>query len=294
MHISQEEIRHHIVRAGLGNPRRFQIISETRQQKIFQVEAGSSRHILSFHFLPVPDQRVEFLKAVSNDLFIEGFPIPRLTYCENFDDYLIMIHAALPGKTFTEYNHKSLYVAGTILGSLHGYTEDRYEDIDEPSIVEDLSHTWVHLRPIIPESFHSLEDDLIYISDQWPSDLPLSLIHGDISIKHILLEGPYITGLLNLHSMRVDAMAFDLATILGHCIFSQKSYEPFDLFESFLSQYERIRSIEPKEIENLDVLLKAKLLALTMKNLDESLEQVGQRDFYLEKASKHACKIHAI
>ncbi len=104
-----------------------------------------------------------------------------------------------------------------------------------------------------------VENELLYLRNQWPHALPEGIIHADIFPDNVFfLDGhtdkPELSGIIDFYFACNDALAYDLAiTLNAWCFDNSHRYVP-ERGEALLRSYHAVRPLSTAEKEALPVL----------------------------------------
>jgi 4-aminobutyrate aminotransferase-like enzyme/Ser/Thr protein kinase RdoA (MazF antagonist) len=89
--------------------------------------------------------------------------------------------------------------------------------------------------------------------------LPAFVLHGDVTLSNLLLDGDGISGVIDFGDMHHTARVSDLAISLTSLL--RESADPWPAAAAFLDGYQRVLPLEPEEVELLGELILARLAA---------------------------------
>jgi homoserine kinase type II len=178
-------------------------------------------------------------KAAALVTFLEGKSRTRLdnAHCASVGGALARLHQGVAGFQGTRANALSL--AGW--QGLFGKIEGRVDEIQDG------------LRALIA-------DELAYLEQHWPRDLPRGVIHADLFPDNVFFIDDEVSGVIDFYFACEDFFAYDLAITVNSWCF-EKSRE-FNRTKSklLIGNYAKQRALSAAEIEALPVLLRGAAL----------------------------------
>jgi len=101
-----------------------------------------------------------------------------------------------------------------------------------------------------PEIFRYFEDQTHYLEEPLSQELPKGLIHGDIFPDNTLFQGNRLVAVIDFEEACVDHLLMEIGMCInGFCFIDNTLCVP--LMETFLTEYNKIRTITEKEWELL-------------------------------------------
>jgi homoserine kinase type II len=112
-----------------------------------------------------------------------------------------------------------------------------------------------------------VEKELVFLERSWPKDLPRGVIHADLFPDNVLFLGEKISGLIDFYFACSDHLAYDLAICLNAWCFEPDCSFNITKAMGFFSAYERIRRLEPEEVEAFPILVRGAALRFALTRL---------------------------
>ncbi len=112
-----------------------------------------------------------------------------------------------------------------------------------------------------------IEKEFVFLERSWPRDLPRGIIHADLFPDNVLFLGEKISGLIDFYFACVDSLAYDLAICLNAWCFEPDCSFNIAKAGALFSAYERIRPLEPEEVEALPILVRGAALRFALTRL---------------------------
>jgi homoserine kinase type II len=205
---------------------------------------------------PILDRRGEALKRLAGRpaalvSFLDGISVRRPTarHCGALGGALARLHEA--GRDFPMTRENALSVPGW--RPLFEAAEDRADTVSPG------------LRARAAAALEALERD-------WPRDLPMGVIHADLFTDNVFFIGEAVSGLIDFYFACTDALAYDLAICLNAWCFEADGSFNATKGRAMIAGYERVRRLEPAEVEALPMLARGSALRFMLTRLVDWLD----------------------
>ena len=107
-----------------------------------------------------------------------------------------------------------------------------------------------------PKIHNSIKDELDFLQNNWPKNLPFSVIHADLFPDNVFFDGTEISGIIDFYFACNDFMLFDLAIAITAWCFDEKNQFSNVKAKFLLDGYQKIRAINAQEFQYLNILLR--------------------------------------
>ncbi|PSC04639.1 homoserine kinase [Alsobacter soli] len=178
--------------------------------------------------------------------FLDGMGVrrPGVGHCHAVGEALARLHLA--GADFPMRRVNALSVQGW--RPLFEQAQDRADTVT-PGLRE---HT--------ANALAALERD-------WPTGLPDGVIHADLFPDNVFFLGQTLSGLIDFYFACTDALAYDLAVCLNAWCFEADGSYNLTKGQAMITGYERVRRLEPREVEALPILCRGAALRFMLTRL---------------------------
>jgi 4-aminobutyrate aminotransferase-like enzyme/Ser/Thr protein kinase RdoA (MazF antagonist) len=102
-------------------------------------------------------------------------------------------------------------------------------------------------RRLVEEAFAGFEERAAPV---WPA-LPGQVVHGDITLDNLLIDGDEVTGVIDLGDLAHSTIVFDIAAALSSLAATLSGDALFRTLRHFLDGYRSITPLEPEELAAL-------------------------------------------
>jgi homoserine kinase type II len=185
-------------------------------------------------------------RAAAIVTFLDGLSArrPTVNHCGQVGEALARMHAA--GADFPLRRENALSVAGW--PDLFSAARERADEV-APGLADETARELSALRTI------------------WPSGLPAGVIHADLFPDNVFFLGDDLTGLIDFYFACNDFFAYDLAILLNSWAFDLDGAFDIAKGEAMIAGYQRVRRLEPAEVEALPILARGSALRFMLTRL---------------------------
>jgi len=191
-----------------------------------------------------PACMISFLKGVSVNHMSES-------HCAELGATLANMHTALTDYTPSRKNELSLAGWQSLFCELQGRMDKAFPGV----------------RGLI-------EDELAYLSNNWPKGLPVGTIHADLFPDNVLFSGERITGLIDFYFGCTDMFAYDLAICINAWCFDSNHKFEANKAKRLIEMYDINRHLTPVEQDALPILCRGAALRFLLTRLYDWLNPV--------------------
>jgi homoserine kinase type II len=165
--------------------------------------------------------------------FLEGMWMrrPTVEHCRQVGAALAGLHLA--GRDFALTRKNALSLAGW--RPLWNLSRERADEV-EPGLAAEV------------------EADLDRLEADWPSDLPVGVIHADLFPDNVFFLGEKLSGLIDFYFACTDLLAYDLAVCLNAWCFERDNSFNLTKGAALLDGYVGVRPLQEAEISALPIL----------------------------------------
>lgn len=160
----------------------------------------------------------------------------------------------LDGKDKKQLNAKDCYIVGKNIAKLHKVSSKirlhRKNALSIYSWVKLLSKIDNRINKVSKNIKQMIKDDLKYIKENWPKNLPMGIIHCDLFVDNIFFNKNKFYGFIDFYFSSNDYLAYELGTCINAlCFIKRKSKFILDKRKSskLIKGYESIRKLTKKE-----------------------------------------------
>ncbi len=264
-HLGTEQLAELIAAYNVGDLVSAKGIAEGVSNSNWLVETETGRFILTMYERRIDTDDLPFFLGLLDHLSGKGCPVPRTIHDRNgaawreIDGKAVALIEFLPGVSPTLPDPEQARAAGRALAQIHLAARDfprtRANDLapaNTLAILRDCGqHALGSIDPALPETVEWGAE----LVEQWPDELPGSVIHSDLFADNVLMLGNKVTGLIDFYFACNDMMAYDLA--VTHAAWSfDRTGERYDaaIGKALVDGYTDVRALEESEREHLPLL----------------------------------------
>lgn len=182
--------------------------------------------------------------------FLEGIWIrrPKAHHCTALGQALAQLHLA--GASFGQSRANSLSVNGwrELFNNCHSQADT-----------------------ITPGLSDLIENELSYLEQNWPSDLPAGVIHADLFPDNVFFLNDKVSGLIDFYFACNDMLAYDVAICLNAWCFELDMSLNITKARSMLKGYAQVRTLEEAELSALPLLARGAALRFLLTRVHDWL-----------------------
>lgn len=274
-HVSAEQIDAFLNDFDVGSLRSFKGIAEGVENSNYLLETNRSRFILTLYEKRVDIDDLPFFMALLDHLAAKGCKVPcaiadregrQIKHLSGRAACLIEFLEGVSLSTPTAAQARS---AGIALGELHQAVTDfgqtRANNMGLPSwhpLAKKCDGHWDSMHPGLEQLVH---DALADVTQNWPNDLPYSIIHADLFPDNVLMLGDTVTGLIDFYFSCSDLRAYDLAvTHAAWCFSSDGTRFDHAVSKALVAGYRSVIALDHREVAALPVLGMGAALRFTL------------------------------
>ena len=186
----------------------------------------------------------------------------------------VSLYYPLPGKQLLEsqLSPRHLEHVGATLASLHLLSPSLPQGEENRFDSHRVLLLYQGIRNKLPSYFkqvlHTLDDEVVYLQQYQEDRLPRGLIHGDVFADNLRFRGERVVGLLDFDAACHGKFLYDIATAINALCYRDDHYL-IECFESFLSGYQRLRSLSLAEWDAFPTELRFSAFRFTVTRLKD-------------------------
>lgn len=236
----------------------------------------ATRLILTMYEFRIDTGDLPYFLGLLDHLAAKGCPVPRTIHdragnlFRTVDGKAVALIEYLPGVSVSHPTGGQARAVGQALAQLHlaaadfAGTRANGMDLAESRRLAAAcgAEGLARIDPTLPAL---VEGELAFLGQNWPADLPRSVIHADLFPDNVLMLGERVTGLIDFYFACNDAAAYDVAvTHAAWCFDSDGTGFNPALSAALLAGYEQVRALSTAERAALPVLARAAALRFLM------------------------------
>ena len=113
---------------------------------------------------------------------------------------------------------------------------------------------------IAPQLSTVIVDELNFLEQRWPNDLPRGVIHADLFPDNTFFIGETLSGIFDFYFACNDALAYDLAVCINAWCFDEHHLFDSEKAKAIVESYQHIRPMAPYERSQFAILARGAAL----------------------------------
>lgn len=227
--------------------------------------ANGRRFILTMYERRIDITELPFFLGLLDHLAANGCPVPRTIHDRSGASSRVLHGKAvaliefLPGVSVGQPTPAQSRSVGRVLAEMHAraqdFSETRANDLDPHASARVLADCGEEALRAIDAALPAMIGVADGVAENWPQDLPQSIIHSDLFPDNVLMLGETVSALIDFYFACNDAMAYDLAVTHAAWSFSGdgRDFRP-EVGRALIEGYEAVRPLAQDEREALPLL----------------------------------------
>ncbi|MEZ5696520.1 MAG: homoserine kinase [Sphingomonadaceae bacterium] len=229
-------------------------------------DGKGARYILTMYERRIELSDLPFFLGLLDHLSAAGCPVPRTIHDRDgtafrmIDEKAVALIEFLPGVSVDHPTTAQAHAVGKALAGLHlasaSFPASRDNDLrpaDWRALLDDCGEEGLaSIDPGLPMLAWEYGTRL---QQEWPEDLPRSIIHADMFPDNVLMLGDEVSGLIDFYFACTDITAYDLAVTHAAWCFGAggREFRP-DIAAALMAGYEAVRPLSDAERQALPLM----------------------------------------
>ena len=277
--IEKDELEHFLKNYNIGNLIKYEEIAEGVENSNFKIFTSKNTYILTIFEKRVSSNDLPFFIELMNYLDSKKYkcPKPIADTNGNYISYLkkkpCTIVSFIKGKWIRNIKNIHCQQLGNNLAKLHTLTKS-FKLKRENSMGY---HTWDNLfnnfraekNMQYKEIYKIILDELAFLSNKWPKNLPSGIIHADLFQDNVFFEDDTFTGVIDFYFACNDYYAYELAVVLNAWCFEKDQSFNTTKARLILNEYQKEKALIYEEKEFFPVLARGAALRFLLTRLND-------------------------
>ena len=279
--LEKNEIEDFIKDYSIGNLISFEGIVKGTENTNYKIITTKNKYILTIFEKRVQTQDLPFFMDLQNELAAHGFdcPLPvknnKKSIINKLKDKSAVIISFLQGENLTNVMPEHCYELGLKIAQFTNITKNL--NLSRPNSVG--YKTWVSIyenfkninNESYQEYFQILSKELIFLKNNWPTNLPTAIIHADLFIDNILFIKNKISGIIDFYFSCNDFIAYELALTINAWCFNKDVTFNYKNYNSLMMGFENTSSLNIQEKASMNVLLRGAAVRILVTRLHDKI-----------------------
>ena len=187
-----------------------------------------------------------------------------------------VIVSFIEGKKIDLPNKNICFEVGKMIGNLHNISKNfdkKRENSLSISILKDIFYKCQEKRNEKFEIiFNTLENEILFIENFWPNNLPYGVIHADLFKDNIFFNEEKITGVIDFYFSCNHFFLYDICIVINDWCFENNGKDfNMESFRSIIEGYSLSRKLETAELNAFNFLLRLAAVRILITRLHDFL-----------------------
>ena len=279
--LEKNEIEDFLKDYSIGNLISFEGIIKGTENTNYKIITSKNKYILTILEKRVQPEDLPFFMDLQNELAAHGFdcPLPvknnKKSIINKLKDKNAVIITFLQGENLTNVMPEHCHELGLKIAQFTNITKNL--NLSRPNSVG--YKTWVSIyenfkninNESYQEYFQILSNELIFLKNNWPINLPTAIIHADLFIDNILFIKNKISGIIDFYFSCNDFIAYELALTINAWCFNDDLTFNYKNYNSLMMGFENISSLNIEEKASMNVLLRGAAVRILVTRLHDKI-----------------------
>ncbi len=262
----EPEIGEIAARYEIGTLEGFSGITAGIENTNYLINAGGNKYILTIFEKRVNNEELPFFISLTDHLRRNNISCPSTlrdksgSQLQDIKGKKAILISFLEGQGVEKIEDFHFAPLGSKVANMHiavgDFREYRKNDMSLSKWVKIFEHIGEQADDIEKGLAKLIVDEIYFLADNWPFDLPSGVIHSDIFPDNVFFRDKEITGIIDFYFACNDFFAYDIAIIFNAWgIETDKKRQ-----QLFLNAYEKIRPLSEDERKAMPILLRGAAL----------------------------------
>ena len=277
----KDDIETYLKDYSIGNLLSYEGILEGIENTNYKITTSNNNYILTIFEKRVNPEELPFFINLQRKLTIHGFdcPLPiennNGSIINNLKGKSAVIISFLNGKQLQSILPIHCREVGSMIARFTNITKSSKLKRNNSLNIE----TWVNIFTKCKESddksyykyFKILEQELSFLKNNWPTNLPKAIIHADLFQDNIFFIKDKISGLIDFYFSCEDFIAYELALAINAWCFDLKNGFKSKNYLSLIEGFKEHSSLNNNEKKALNVLLRGAAVRIIVTRLHDMI-----------------------
>jgi len=279
--LEKNEIEDFLKDYSIGKLISFEGIIKGTENTNYKIITSKNKYILTILEKRVQPEDLPFFMDLQNELAAHGFdcPLPvknnKKSIINKLKDKNAVIITFLQGENLTNVMPEHCHELGLKIAQFTNITKNL--NLSRPNSVG--YKTWVSIyenfkninNESYQEYFQLLSNELIFLKNNWPINLPTAIIHADLFIDNILFIKNKISGIIDFYFSCNDFIAYELALTINAWCFNKDVTFNYKNYNSLMMGFNNISSLNIEEKASMNVLLRGAAVRILVTRLHDKI-----------------------
>ena len=282
-HLGAEELARLIAEYDVGKLVSAKGIAEGVSNSNWLLETTRGRFILTMYERRIDVAQLPFFLGLLDHLAAAGCAVPATIHdgdgaaLRTLNGKAVALIEFLPGVSPNQPTPAQASAVGAALARVHlaakGFVPQRPNDLTPKETSQILDNCGAKALRSINCGLPEVVERAQRVVNEWPENLPRSIIHSDLFPDNVLMLGNEVTGMIDFYFAAHDMMAYDLAVTHAAWCFDREG-ENFDstVGRALVEGYESVRPLETAERDALPLLAEGACMRFVASRAEDWLD----------------------
>ena len=266
---------------ALGRAVAFKGIAEGVENSNYLLQTDRGSYILTLYEKRVRQSDLPYFLSLMDHLAEQGFACPTPVHGRDGQTLRTLagrpaaIVTFLPGVWPRSIDNGHCAEVGAAAARLHqagaGFTMQRPNDLSLAGWADLAAACAAGADTVRPGLARMIDDELSWLSQHWPANLPAGVIHADLFPDNVFFLDGRISGVIDFYFACNDFLAYDLAICLNAWCFNADHQFVAGLARRLMHAYGAVRPLSKAETTAMPVLARGSALRFLLTRLSDWL-----------------------
>ena len=254
----------------LGNLVSITEITQGVENTNYIIETNNCKYILTLFEQRVSSSDIPFFIDLLVHLDKRDIVCPKpiimksKRYTENLNGRHAAIFSFLYGKSTINIKNEHCSLVGQTLADIHQKTVNLDIYRDNNLSFNHWSNLYKSIKYPIKDLQNNLDKEIVkelnFLTSNWPQNLPLGIIHGDLFPDNIFFDASSLSGVIDFYFACNEFYAFDIAICINAWCFEKDNSFNITKAKHLLEGYKKFRDLSMDELYYLPILCRGSAL----------------------------------
>ena len=279
--ISKEEIEQYLENYSIGKLISYEGIVEGIENTNYKIITDKNKYILTIFEKRVLPEDLPFFMNLQKELVAKDFdcPLPiennNNSIINNLKNKSAVIISFLEGEKITQNSSQHCHEVGSVVSQFTNIT--KLSKLTRPNSMG--YNTWINIfekckkttDPSYKEYFEVLDEELLFLKQHWPNNLPKAIIHADLFKDNIFFTDNKISGVTDFYFSCNDFIAYELALTINAWCFDESGKFNIENYKLLLMGFNSNATLNEKEKNSMNTLLRGASVRILVTRLHDKI-----------------------
>lgn len=280
--LKREELKEIIEQYPVGEMVGFEDVEAGTEDTIYAVDTTRARRVyVRLYEERTPIEDIPLVLAFQNHLADQNLPVAKVLSSKEgdltieFKGRIVSLFSGMPGSYSDEPSSKECHAVGAAIARMH-LASDGLMLVRENSlslkVLDEMQQVCVDAVDDDMHSYlHAIMQEMKWLKDEHPFDLPRAMVHADLCYDNVLLENIQVSGVIDFGFSCEETFMYDLALALNSYGFDGIGNFRPNRFHSMISGYESVRLLKNDERRAFNYEMRRSAMRIVTTRLYDSI-----------------------